>query len=370
MVVVTEDALLAVVDRIYESVERSELWPETIRTIGEFIGGRRDLWGLDPSAQGSNAYFLGTGCHPTIFLSRSDLVALDQYAQEFGELIVHFLKIVFLSILRPQSDVAAREAIGLRMVQRHPQAFEPWEETSASSQSKSAWRKLMAALWEDGRIFTRDNLRYMHLLAPHLNRALRLQMRLSAADLRIDMVSGAFDCLTLGVAFVDRSGQPLWLNRRAREIIDSSNVLQLASSAELTGRRPSDTRSLRELITGAVSAGKQGLLAFNRGVEQRPLLLVALPLKPIGSRDLPIQFVWGVIFIIDPDRTANPTVDSLRRAFDLTYREAHVAIAVAQGNGLQAAADATGVAVTTARSQLQQVFAKTARSNRRSSQLS
>jgi DNA-binding CsgD family transcriptional regulator len=69
--------------------------------------------------------------------------------------------------------------------------------------------------------------------------------------------------------------------------------------------------------------------------------------------------VWGVVFIIDPDRTDNPTVDSLRHAFDLTYREAYVAIAVAQGHGLQAAADAMGVALTTARSQLQQVFTKT-----------
>jgi DNA-binding CsgD family transcriptional regulator len=359
MEVVSEEGLLAVVDRIYESVERQELWPETIRAVGEFIGGRRDLWGVDPSAQNTNAYILGTGCHPTIFLSRSDLAALDQYAQEFGELIVHFLKLVFLSILRPQNDVSAREAIGLRMVQRYPQAFEPWEEAPALLPSKAAWRKLMAALWEDGRIFTRDNLRYMRLLAPHLDRALRLQMRLSAADLRVDMVSGAFDNLTLGVAFVDRSGRPLWLNRRAQEIINGSDALHIASSAELAARHPSDTRSLRQLITGAVSAGKQGLLAISRGVGARPLLLATLPLKPIGSRDASIQFVRGVVFIIDPDRTDNPTVDSLRRAFDLTYREAQVAIVVAQGNGLQAAADATGVALTTARSQLQQVFAKT-----------
>jgi DNA-binding CsgD family transcriptional regulator len=217
----------------------------------------------------------------------------------------------------------------------------------------------MAALWEDGRIFTPDNLRCMHLLAPHLDRALRLQMRLSAADLRVDMVSGAFDCLTLGVAFVERSGRPIWLNKRALEIINNSNALQLAVSAELAARRPSDTQSLRALITGAVSAGKQGLLAIGRGVGQRPLLLIARPLKPIGSWEPTIQLVWGVVFIIDPDRIDIPTVDSLRRAFDLTYREAHMAIAVAQGNGLQAAADATGVALTTARTQLQQVFAKT-----------
>jgi DNA-binding CsgD family transcriptional regulator len=302
---------------------------------------------------------LGIGCHPTIFLSRNDLAALEQYAQDFGELIVHFLKIVFLSTLRPQSDVSARQAVALRMVQRFPQAFEPWGQSPESPPPKAAWRKLLAALWEDGRIFNRDNLRHMRLLAPHIDRALRLQMRLSAADLRVDMVSGAFDRLALGVAFVDRSGRSLWLNRRAQEILEGSNELRLASSSGPAGRGLSEARTLRELITGAASGRKQGLLAIDRGVDARPLLLLALPLKSIGACDPSMEIVWGVVFIIDPDRVDRPTVDSLRRAFDLTYREAHVAIAVAQGNGLQAAADAMGVALTTARSQLQQVFAKT-----------
>src|SRR6516225_9645878 len=76
MVIVNENTLLAVVDRIYESVERQELWPETIRAIGEFIGGRRDLWDVDPNSRGSTASIPGAGCHPTMFLSRRDLAAL------------------------------------------------------------------------------------------------------------------------------------------------------------------------------------------------------------------------------------------------------------------------------------------------------
>jgi DNA-binding CsgD family transcriptional regulator len=73
--------------------------------------------------------------------------------------------------------------------------------------------------------------------------------------------------------------------------------------------------------------------------------------------------VGGVVFISDPERTDNPSVESLRRAFDLTYREAQTAIAIADGHGLQAAADAMGVAPTTVRSQLQQAFAKTGTSH-------
>jgi hypothetical protein len=130
---INEDGLLAVIDRIYASVERQDLRPETIRAIAEFIGGRRDFWGVDPSVQGTNTYVFGTGCRRTVFLSRNDLAALDQYAREFGELIIHFFKIVFLSTLRSHNDASACEAVGLRMAQRYPQAFEPWEETPTSS---------------------------------------------------------------------------------------------------------------------------------------------------------------------------------------------------------------------------------------------
>jgi DNA-binding CsgD family transcriptional regulator len=100
-------------------------------------------------------------------------------------------------------------------------------------------------------------------------------------------------------------------------------------------------------------------LAISRGVELRPLLLIAIPLKPESPPHVSNKSPCGVIFISDPDRTDNPTVDSLRRAFDLTYREAQTAIAISNGHGLKAAANAMGVALTTVRSQLQQAFAKT-----------
>jgi DNA-binding CsgD family transcriptional regulator len=185
-------------------------------------------------------------------------------------------------------------------------------------------------------------------------------MRMSSANIRAGILSGALDCLTHGVILVDHSRQPLWLNRRAQEILDASSGLRL-SSAGLVGHRPADTRSLRELIKEALSAGKQGLLAVSRGKELRPLLVTAVPLNPTDTLDASNSF--GVVFITDPDRADDPTVETLRRAFHLTYREAATATAIAHGQGLQAAADTMGVALTTARSQLQQVFAKTGTSH-------
>jgi DNA-binding CsgD family transcriptional regulator len=90
------------------------------------------------------------------------------------------------------------------------------------------------------------------------------------------------------------------------------------------------------------------------------LLLIAMPLKPVGAPDLEgSPFACGVLFVNDPDQTAAPTPESLRRAFGLTHREAQTAIAVSRGQGLKAAAESMGVALTTARSHLQQAFAKT-----------
>ena len=67
---------------------------------------------------------------------------------------------------------------------------------------------MMAALWEDGRIFTGKNLSCMRLLIPHLDRALRLQTRLIGLCLHTEMASNALNTLTSGIVFVDVAGRP------------------------------------------------------------------------------------------------------------------------------------------------------------------
>jgi len=63
--------------------------------IGECIGGGRHFWGLDRSSLGRDWPPKVGDCRPTIFLSRADLKDLERLEQEFGELIVRFLKIIF-----------------------------------------------------------------------------------------------------------------------------------------------------------------------------------------------------------------------------------------------------------------------------------
>jgi DNA-binding CsgD family transcriptional regulator len=60
-----------------------------------------------------------------------------------------------------------------------------------------------------------------------------------------------------------------------------------------------------------------------------------------------------------PDRASLPGVVRLRAEFGLTKAEARLALRLADGSSLASAAQAFNVKLTTIRSQLQQVFAKT-----------
>jgi DNA-binding CsgD family transcriptional regulator/PAS domain-containing protein len=351
-VMVNEDVLLAI-DRIYESVENPELWPQTIGTIGHLLGGRFGF--LIRSKDGRRGPGLNWERATTdFFLSKSDLRELDRYADELGELIVRFLKIVFLSILASPKHVGTRAAMGVVLVQRFLPMFNTLER-SATPPSWSSSRNLVATLWEDFQVFTAERLQLLRLLLPHLDRALRLEMRHIETTFRADVLSSALDQLTLGVVLVDRAGMPTWLNQRAQEIIDQGTGLRLCSTG-LAADDPAQTRRLRELIERVFSSGTQAVLSVGRSNEQRSLIILVFPFTPTTPvNSLPC----GVVFISDPDRTEEPTVGVLRQVFGLTYREAQTAVAVARGQGLQTAADSMGVALTTARSQLQQVFAKT-----------
>jgi DNA-binding CsgD family transcriptional regulator len=69
----------------------------------------------------------------------------------------------------------------------------------------------------------------------------------------------------------------------------------------------------------------------------------------------------------DPDLAALPGMARLRADFGLTKAEARLALRLAEGSSLASAAQAFNVKLTTIRSQLQQVFAKTGTSARRNS---
>jgi hypothetical protein len=132
-------------DQRLVSPEQPELWPETISDIGRLVGGGNHFWSADSGLVHAQPNPLASeaACHGVFLLSRADLKVLDQYTAEFDNLIIRFLRLVFLSVLWSQKEIGAREALGARMVRRYLKGRE------ASRSDVRIARRLIAAMWEE-----------------------------------------------------------------------------------------------------------------------------------------------------------------------------------------------------------------------------
>ena len=65
------------------------------------------------------------------------------------------------------------------------------------------------------------------------------------------------------------------------------------------------------------------------------------------------------MFVIDPEMQRERPIDLFAAAYSLTPRERAVLSVIVEGDGLPRAAETLDIAVTTARTYLQQIFQKT-----------
>ena len=72
-----------------------------------------------------------------------------------------------------------------------------------------------------------------------------------------------------------------------------------------------------------------------------------------------MQTPSAVVFVNDPDCEQAPSSASLQQLFDLTHREAALAVALLRGLDLREASKEMRVSLTTIRSHLDQLFVKT-----------
>jgi DNA-binding CsgD family transcriptional regulator len=94
-----------------------------------------------------------------------------------------------------------------------------------------------------------------------------------------------------------------------------------------------------------------------------PFLIVVSPLRDSNS-ELEPHFSGSLICIIDPDETAEFSIDGLARIFGLSVAETGVCEALIHGGTVKVIADQRGVSPETVRSQVRSIYSKTNVSSR------
>lgn len=198
-------------------------------------------------------------------------------------------------------------------------------------------------------------------LAPHLRRAVEVHRRL-AAPLAAGPMAAALDRLAHAIVLADAGGAMAWANRAALALLAEADGIGLDRHGRLRAAMPQTAEALHRALALAL-AGEGAALPLPRPSGRPPLALLVLPLPPqaLPSAVLPTAPAARLMLLLtDPAQGApDATLERrLRALWGLTAAEAMVAAQTAHGAGLPEVAQTLGLAVTTARTHAQRVFAK------------
>ena len=211
--------------------------------------------------------------------------------------------------------------------------------------------------------FGENELRLTDKLVPHLQRALQMHRRLSAATEQRDVLARGLEGLGMAAILVDQDGGIRYVNRIAETLLSRCDRL-IARHQRLVAKTQTATNALHRLIRAAARGGagldqaSGGVLALP-GANGNHLHALICPF-PMSKADWPGPLVpSALIFVSDATRDVTLRPAHLQQLYGLTRAEAKLMSALASGQRLDDYAKSAGIGRATAKTQLQQIFMKT-----------
>ncbi|MFC4165882.1 helix-turn-helix transcriptional regulator [Teichococcus aestuarii] len=211
--------------------------------------------------------------------------------------------------------------------------------------------------------FTAEESRTLQRLWPHLRRAAQVQLRLQQAEVSQRLGFEALDRMTGGIVILAADRRILFMNRAARRLLEERSGCATTGNG---GRLrltygPADER-FSLLLAQATTMGpprRANTLRCPRAEGLPALMLLVAPFQPQTMVAMPGAAPLALLLISDPRDVPPPLPDQLMALFGLTPAEAGVAASLAQGLSPEEVAQAREVRLSTVRSQVQALLAKT-----------
>ena len=178
-------------------------------------------------------------------------------------------------------------------------------------------------------------------LLPHIRQFVRVRQALVGAEAHNTTVAALLDNPRIGVLHLDRRGQIIAANDRARSLLRHGDGWSEEDGA-LRARAPGDQFRLQQLMTDALptsgAAAVSGSMRLGRSSGLPPLVV---HVKPVGvpHPDYGARHVAALVLIVDPGRRIDPGL--VATTLGLTPMESQVAAWLAEGKSVQDMAEAT-----------------------------
>ena len=206
--------------------------------------------------------------------------------------------------------------------------------------------------------YSEDELAVLAMLGKHVERSLRLGIRLLDDELSKISLAQALGRLDVGVFIIDALGRVIFSNDRAEslvgdgiELLGEERKLRFVSSSEVAAA-PASGSALESFYK------QERPLQIHRRRSSRPLTAYCLPV-PVRSapRDLLVN-AKAIVLLLDPvGKSLDPS--AIRDLLGLTLAESKVAALIGTGIAPRDAAAKLGIAEDTVRKALNSIFGKT-----------
>lgn len=198
-------------------------------------------------------------------------------------------------------------------------------------------------------------------LLPHLRNVYNLQRRLSWLESQVASFRTALDRLAFGAILLDRHGNMVYANTEAQRLC--AEKIGIAERLhKLHTVSPTDNASFRKLLDSACSGTvlcKPGTLMLHDADRDPVVTVTASHVPPSATLTWSEPAVAAVLFVHPLKPKQDDLACLLRAAFGLTEAETTLACVLVTGMTLAQVSEHLGKSITTLRSQLRMVFAKT-----------
>ncbi|EFH10557.1 helix-turn-helix transcriptional regulator [Pseudoroseomonas cervicalis] len=208
--------------------------------------------------------------------------------------------------------------------------------------------------------YTPEQMATLQILWPHLMRAMRVEEQLLASRTLARIGYAALDELPSGIAILRADRRCIFMNRAGRRMLLRRGGPMLQSGGgRLRLLQPSADAMFATLL-GQATAGQPSRAGSMRCPSaEGHLALMLVPFR-LPLPDLPpVPGPLALLLASDPNAAPGQLGDQVMAMFNVTRAEAEVAASLATGLSVEEVALARGVRLTTIRSQVQSLLAKT-----------
>lgn len=351
------EPLLPLIERIQECALRPEQWPATIEGVLDYMGGvSAILWTHQATPDTWGVWVL----------CRIQEGSLDRY-------VAHFYKHDLWMIRAHEKGmfITGSLFIGAEIVDRRELLASVFYRDFLCGQDQ---HDVMGCVLHDGRSsalpqvhlaifqshakppFGPQDKERLRPLVPFLQRATEVNFTLAGLQRQVNLTSTAVEAVAPALLLLNQAGGVMYANQAARAVLDRQDGLCLRDG-RLSASRVKEEAAVQGFLKAETT--ESGTLQIARSSGLPPLTLLRLPVADEEPGTPDARQARLAIVIQNPGAALSPDMEAFAQAYGLSPAEKRLATELVAGYLPKEAASRLGVSLSTVRTQMASVYAKT-----------